>query len=132
MKLYLLYLASKILRLYWSSGIAICLNIITIPLQFFKQNNAGEDDSFHIMPSAAKLCIISTFLKQHHVISLFFLSCVCYAFVCVCLILSEIQCTQKDILVFKRPFLGSNQVKCTRIAITHVCFIALTLARILE
>ena len=43
----------------------------------------------------------------------------------------EIQCKKRDILMFKRCFqcgLGWNQVKYARITITHVCFIALTLA----
>ena len=43
----------------------------------------------------------------------------------------EILCKKRDILMFKRRFrcgLGRNQVKYARITITHVCFIALTLA----
>ena len=44
----------------------------------------------------------------------------------------EIQCKKTDILMLKRRFqcdLGWNQVKYARIMITHVCFIALTLAQ---
>ena len=43
----------------------------------------------------------------------------------------EIMCKKRDILMFKLHFrcsLGWNQVKYARITITHVCFIALTLA----
>ena len=43
----------------------------------------------------------------------------------------EIQCKKGDILMFKRRFqcgLGWNQLKYSRIRITHVCFIAYTLA----
>ena len=43
----------------------------------------------------------------------------------------EIQCTKMDNLMFYRRFqceLGWNKVKYARITITHVCFIALTLA----
>ena len=44
----------------------------------------------------------------------------------------EIQCKKMDNLMFKQRFLcelGWNKVKYARITITHVCFIALTLAK---
>ena len=47
------------------------------------------------------------------------------------ILLREIQCKKRDILMLKRCFqcgLSWNQVKYARITITHVCFIALTLA----
>ena len=51
------------------------------------------------------------------------------------ILFKEIQGKKMDILMFKRRFqcgLGLNQVKYVRIAITHVNFIALTLARSLR
>ena len=47
----------------------------------------------------------------------------------------DIQHKKMDISMFKLHFqcgLGKNQVKYARITITHVCFIALTLARSLD
>ena len=43
----------------------------------------------------------------------------------------EIQCKKRDILMYLQPFqceFGWNKVKYARITITHVCFIAFTLA----
>ena len=47
------------------------------------------------------------------------------------ILFQEIQCKKRGILMFTRHFqccLGWNQVKYSRITITHVCFIALTFA----
>ena len=47
------------------------------------------------------------------------------------ILIREIQCKKSDILMFLQRFqckFGWNKVKYARITITHVCFIALTLA----